>query len=129
MTVEVGVEKKKRPRVSPEKIAKLRELAPDHCTAELSKILDIKQATITNLCHRYNITLGKTNPDQTWIRVRLTKEAVAVLVKEAITRDTTLESLVYQLLTNTVNDNLFNAILEDREPRKCKKGNGPLNNS
>ncbi len=120
-----------RPRkFTDEQVRKLREMAPTHCSVEIAQALGMRQATVTYLCHKYDIPLGKHNLSQNRLSAILDKDIINIYAQEADVRNTTVRSLVYQLLTTVAKDNLFNAVLEDKRlTPPCKPSKKPSENS
>lgn len=114
-----------RPRkFTVEQVTKLRELAPTHCSVEIAEMLGMRLATISYLCNKYGIPLGKIDLNQDKLTAIVDKEIISIYAKEADVRNTTVRSLVYQLLTTIAKDNLFNAVLEDKRlTPPCKRMN------
>jgi hypothetical protein len=106
-------------KITPEKMAKIRELAPTNSASEIGILIDLKQSTVSYLCHRYNIQLGRTSPGSDRLTARVKKEVVIAFAKEACERNITVDSLVYRLLTRIAEDNIFEAVLDER-PRVLK---------
>jgi len=109
-----------RPRkLTAEKMDLLRKLAPDYCVVEIARALQIRQATVTYLCHKYGIVLGKINPNDDRLLARVKRSVTKVYIEEAGKRNISVDSLVYRVLSTVAKDGLFDAILDHVEEPQC----------